>query len=75
MVDPLEYLIGFYSVVGRRLVQKEGSQSLISQGIPSSSTIRSPGVTSVVCVRSSERGSNASQQTKKNVTKRVTNSH
>jgi len=48
MIDPLEHLIGFYSVVGRRALLVEASQSLLFQGVFNSTNVRTSGVTSVI---------------------------
>ena len=45
-VDPLENLIGFYSVVGKRRDFDEGDNSLISQGVAGASNTRTNGVVS-----------------------------
>ena len=56
MVDPLEYLIGFYSVVGRNALTADGSQSVFSQGVVSSGNVRSPGApSSGISLRNNER--------------------
>ena len=76
MVDPLDYLIGFFSVVGRKSHQAEGSQSIISQGAAGSANARSSGVTSVLCVRSGDLAKLPTSSTsKRTVSKKVTNSH
>ena len=84
MVDPLENLIGFYSVVGRRSSNAGGggerSPSVISQGAAGSANARASGVTSALCVRTSELSKNAiigTATSKKNntVNKKVSNAH
>ena len=80
MVDPLDNLIGFYSVVGRKSVTGERSPSVISQGAAGSANARASGVTSALCVRTSELSKNAvigPATSKKNntVSKKVANSH
>ena len=93
MVDPLENLIGFYSVVGRRKqasatgpIVAERSPSVISQGAAGSANARASGVTSALCVRTSELSKNAiigggtattttSKKNSGNVNKKVSNAH
>ena len=81
MVDPLENLIGFYSVVGRKSSNVgERSPSVISQGAAGSANARASGVTSALCVRTSELSKNAiigTATSKKNntVSKKVSNAH
>lgn len=85
MVDPLENLIGFYSVVGRsrsgQQYDEERSPSVVSQGAAGSSNARSQGVTSALCVRTSDLSKNAiigTSTSKKNnttVSKKVSNAH
>ena len=71
MVDPLENLIGFYSVIGRRTM--EASQSGISSGVAVSANSRAQGVTSSLNVRNSDLSKNTTGVAKKNVVKKISN--
>lgn len=79
MVDPLEYLIGFYSVVGRVAPPTlEAGPSVKSQGAANQQTVRNSGVASVICVRSSGEKvttSGSHNTARKTVGKRATNNH
>ena len=80
MVDPLDNLIGFYCVVGCKSVVGERSPSVISQGAAGSANARAQGVTSALCVRSSELSKNpvistATSKKNNNVSKKVSNAH
>jgi len=75
MVDPLENLVGFYSVVGRKSYLAEGSQSFTSQGFMNTLNVRNSGITSVLGVRQSDLTRlTTSQTSKRNVCNKVTGS-
>ena len=67
MVDPLDNLIGFYSVVGKKaltgVVSNDGAQSVVSsnQGVPqiAHSTNTTPGLQSALRIHSTELSKNA----------------
>jgi hypothetical protein len=75
LVDPLDNLIGFYSVVGKK--PSDGVASIVSQGVAgiasATANSRTSGVTSALCVRSSELTKNTAA--KKTVTKKISNAH
>ena len=68
MVDPLDNLIGFYTVVSTKFPLAEGGQHVTSN-VASSSNTRASGVTSALCVRSSELTKNTVN--KKGVGKKI----
>lgn len=69
MVDPIHNLIGFYSVVGKSS-NGDGSHSVISQGVAGSTNARASGVTSALCVRTSDLSKNIIGTSKKHVGKK-----